>query len=134
MTKIEKKERLTRQRMVVLEELRKVFSHPTAAELHLMAQGRLPNIALATVYRVLDFLIEKELIIKLNSKSLEGEARFDANVDRHLHLVCSDCGKIQDLDVVDFDLNFDEIDSSGFVPHLDYLEIPGLCKECVSKV
>lgn len=34
--------RMTRQRAVILEELRKLKSHPTADELHSIARERLP--------------------------------------------------------------------------------------------
>ena len=50
--------RMTRQRMVILEELRKVKTHPTADELYAMVRTRMPRISLGTVYRNLDFLTE----------------------------------------------------------------------------
>ena len=41
--------RMTRQRAVILEELRKVKTHPTADELYSIVGGRLPRISLGTV-------------------------------------------------------------------------------------
>ena len=38
--------RMTKQRMVILEELRKVHSHPTADELYAMVRARMPRISL----------------------------------------------------------------------------------------
>ena len=52
--------RMTRQRMVILEELRKVKTHPTADELYAMVRTRMPRISLGTVYRNLDFLTESK--------------------------------------------------------------------------
>ena len=43
--------RMTRQRAVILEELRKVKTHPTADELYSIVRERLPRISLGTVYR-----------------------------------------------------------------------------------
>jgi Fur family ferric uptake transcriptional regulator len=41
--------RLTSQRQVILEELKKVTSHPTANEVFDMVRKRLPRIGLGTV-------------------------------------------------------------------------------------
>ena len=43
--------RMTRQRKVILEELGKVYTHPTADEIYTMVKEKLPNISLGTVYR-----------------------------------------------------------------------------------
>ncbi len=59
--------RMTRQRMVILEELKKVRTHPTADELYAMVRARLPRISLGTVYRNLDFLAETGEILKLEA-------------------------------------------------------------------
>lgn len=50
--------RMTRQRAVILEELRKTATHPTADELYSIVRRRLPRISLGTVYRNLDFLAD----------------------------------------------------------------------------
>ena len=47
--------RMTRQRAVILEELRKLKSHPTADELYSIVRERLPRISLGTVYRIWTF-------------------------------------------------------------------------------
>jgi Fur family ferric uptake transcriptional regulator len=57
--------RLTSQRQVILEELKKVTSHPTANEVYDMVRKRLPRIGLGTVYRNLDLLADKGIIRKL---------------------------------------------------------------------
>ena len=62
--------RMTRQRMVILEELRKVKTHPTADELYAMVRTRMPRISLGTVYRNLDFLTESKEILKLESAAV----------------------------------------------------------------
>ena len=42
--------RLSKQRKVILEELRKVKSHPTADEVYDMVRKIIPRISLGTVY------------------------------------------------------------------------------------
>ena len=48
--------RMTRQRRVILEELRNVNTHPSADEVYEMVRKRLPRISLGTVYRNLELL------------------------------------------------------------------------------
>ncbi|HSM74917.1 MAG TPA: transcriptional repressor, partial [Desulfobacterales bacterium] len=49
---------MTRQRRVILEELRRMNTHPGADEIHEVVRRRLPRISLGTVYRNLDILCE----------------------------------------------------------------------------
>ena len=57
--------RMTRQRRVILEELRKVKTHPSADEIYEIVRKRLPRISLGTVYRNLEILSESGDIQKL---------------------------------------------------------------------
>jgi Fur family ferric uptake transcriptional regulator len=56
---------MTRQRRVILEELRKVNTHPSADEIYEIVRKRLPRISLGTVYRNLEILSESGDIQKL---------------------------------------------------------------------
>ena len=78
--------RMTRQRMVILEELRKVKTHPTADELYAMVRTRMPRISLGTVYRNLDFLTESKEILKL-----EGFTITEARVE--YEGICEECAR-----------------------------------------
>ncbi len=86
---------MTRQRRVILEELRKLDSHPTADEVYEMARGRLPRISLGTVYRNLEILSECGLIRKLELGGTQ--KRFDGNLRNHYHVRCIRCGSIEDV-------------------------------------
>jgi Fur family ferric uptake transcriptional regulator len=61
----EKALRTTRQRMVLLEELRRHNDHPSADELYERVRRRLPRISLGTVYRNLEVLSQLGEIQKL---------------------------------------------------------------------
>ena len=97
-----KTQRNTRQRQVILEELQKLTSHPTAAGLYEIVRRRLPKISLGTVYRNLELLARTGLIQKLEFGG--GEARFDGNVDRHDHVRCVRCGRVDDISAPPLDL------------------------------
>jgi Fur family ferric uptake transcriptional regulator len=86
---------MTRQRRVILEELRRLNSHPTADEVYEMARRRLPRISLGTVYRNLEILSECSMIQKLEWGGTP--KRFDGNVGNHYHVRCIRCGSIEDV-------------------------------------
>jgi Fur family ferric uptake transcriptional regulator len=125
-------QRLTRQREVILEEVRKLDCHPTAAEVYRRVRRRLPRISLATVYRNLDLLAEMGAIERL---ALGGsEARFDGDLKRHDHVQCVRCGRLDDVSGPPFEL----AELPGADPHgyqiLGYrLQYLGLCPCCSRK-
>jgi Fur family ferric uptake transcriptional regulator len=86
---------MTRQRTVILEELRKVTSHPTADELYTLVRKRMPQISLGTVYRNLDLLTEAREVLTLESAG--SMCRFDGNTQPHRHVRCVHCGRVADV-------------------------------------
>ena len=88
--------RNSRQREVVLEDLRSVSTHPTADEVFAMSKERIPNISLATVYRNLEFLADKGVVTRLEATN--GKRRYDGDISHHNHSRCSVCGRLYDLD------------------------------------
>ncbi|MFZ2446217.1 MAG: Fur family transcriptional regulator [Syntrophobacteraceae bacterium] len=91
----EKDYRVTRQRRIILEEMRAMRRHPTACELYDAVKRRLPRISLATVYRNLEILSEKGLIKKIEAGGRK--RRFDSDPAAHHHAHCMQCGAIIDI-------------------------------------
>lgn len=122
-------QRNTRQRQIILEELQKVTSHPTATGLYEIVRRRLPRISLGTVYRNLEVLAEMGLVRKLDAG--RGEARFDGDVRRHDHVRCLACGRVDDIESPPLDLLGGVANDSGGYQILGYrLEYVGLCPVC----
>jgi Fur family transcriptional regulator, ferric uptake regulator len=122
-------ERMTRQRKVILEELRKLASHPTAVGLYEIVRLRLPKISLGTVYRNLDLLSRTGSVLKLEFGN--GEARFDGNIERHDHIRCVRCGRVDDIFSAPLDLLGGVTNDSHGYQILGYrLEYSGLCAQC----
>ena len=119
---------MTRQRAVILEELRKTKTHPTADELYGMVRQRLPRISLGTVYRNLDFLADSGTIRRLEACGTT--KRFDGDISAHQHIRCVVCGKIGDI--------LPEPAVEGLsVPGFDTIytariEFDGLCEQCAA--
>jgi Fur family peroxide stress response transcriptional regulator len=91
---IEKGLKVTPQRMAILEAIIKLKNHPTADNIVNYIRVNDPNIATATVYKVLDALSEKELVKKV--KTEKGIMRYDAVLESHHHIYCSDSDRIED--------------------------------------
>ena len=124
------KYRMTRQRKVILEAVRKDLDrHLSADEIYEEVRGLLPRISLGTVYRNLELLVSTGAIQKL---ALGGsQARFDGNVDRHDHVRCVGCGRVDDLCGVPLDLaGFKCNDCSGYEVLGYRLEFVGVCPRC----
>lgn len=121
--------RITRQRQVILEELRKTKSHPTADGLHRMVRRRLPRISLGTVYRNLEVLSDSGLIAKLDVAGRQ--RRFDGDVTRHYHVRCVKCGRVDDA-VLPPQTQLEEslTDTTGYRIIGHRLEFIGVCPRC----
>jgi len=121
--------RLTTQRQIILEELAKVKTHPTASELYDMVRKRLPRIGLGTVYRNLDLMAESGMILKLEVGGTQ--KRYDAITDDHYHIRCSMCDKVDDVDIpVITDLIESAAKKSSYEILGHHIEFTGLCPEC----
>ena len=90
--------RLTTQRQIILEELAKVKTHPTASELYDMVRKRLPRIGLGTVYRNLALFREEGKAMSV--ATVAGQERFDGRTHPHAHFICEKCGRVDDVDAV----------------------------------
>ena len=98
---IEKGLKVTPQRIAILEAIVKLSNHPTAENIIDYIRKNQPNIATATVYKVLDALVANELIKKV--KTERGIMRYDAVMENHHHLYCSESDRIEDF--ADVELN-----------------------------
>ena len=89
--------RMTHQREVILDELGKCKSHPTADSLYERVKKRLPRISLATVYRNLEILSEAGLIKKLEISGRQ--KRFDWDLEQHDHIFCVQCHRVDNIEI-----------------------------------
>ena len=128
----EKNHRITKQRQVILEELRKLNTHPSADEIYKVVRRHLPRISLGTVYRNLEVLSELGKIQKLElSGSLK---RFDWNTKKHYHIRCVRCNRVDDAPIAPLNqLENDLYKATVFEIIGHNLEFIGFCPECSKK-
>ncbi|ABC78759.1 Fur family transcriptional regulator [Syntrophus aciditrophicus] len=124
--------KVTRQRREIYRELLLSTDHPSAEALHQRLRGILPGISLDTVYRTLATLASAGLIKKVETS--ESLSRFEATFSRHHHLICRQCGQIQDftwsfLDEVSLP---DEIGDWGRIDSKNVV-VYGICSTCLNQ-
>ena len=127
-----KKSRMTRQRRIIIEELRNVSSHPTADEVYRRVRNRLPRISLGTIYRNLETLSKSGIVQKLELGG--AQKRFDVHSDDHYHLLCTKCGRLEDVEakpIPDIENMFRN--ASGYQITGHQLVLTGLCPDCIKK-
>lgn len=90
--------RNTVQQKAVASKLAKLHgSHPTADEVYSAVSAEYPTVSKATVYRVLNRMAEEGTALKVNVS--DGPDRFDDTLQAHYHVLCMQCGRVDDVEV-----------------------------------
>jgi Fur family peroxide stress response transcriptional regulator len=108
---IEKKLKVTPQRIAIMEAVVKLNNHPTAENIIEYISKNHPNIATATVYKVLEALVENGLIKKV--KTDKDIMRYDGMLENHHHLYSSESDRIEDY----FNNELNELITTYFEKH-----------------
>jgi len=122
--------RMTRQRGIILEELRKINTHPSADEIYERVRKHLPRISLGTVYRNLEILSELGEIQKLEAGG-SSMKRFDGNPVSHYHIRCICCDRVVDAPVeplINTSKDIHEATNYKIIGHR--FEFIGVCPVC----
>jgi Fur family ferric uptake transcriptional regulator/Fur family peroxide stress response transcriptional regulator len=123
--------RLTPQRRAVLTVLQEAHDHPTAQEVFERVRVSAPGIGFATVYRTLNLLVGAGQALELSLG--HSSARYDANVERHDHLVCIGCGRASDLPTaLPAEALAQVARASGFSVTSYDLQFRGHCPDCAT--
>jgi Fur family peroxide stress response transcriptional regulator len=104
----EKGLKVTPQRVAIYEAIVNLKNHPTAENVIEYVKTNHPNISVGTVYKVLDSLVEHELLKKV--KTEKDIMRYDAVLSNHHHLYCIETERIEDYE----DENLNEMISNYF--------------------
>ncbi len=119
--------KVTPQRLKIVESLNK-FGHLNIDMLYQEVKETYPNVSLATVYKNISIMTENGLLEEV--KVPECKSVFEISKTPHLHLHCSQCGKIED-----FELDLDTVmraveEVSGYDVQSATLVIRGICPAC----
>lgn len=123
--------KVTPQRIAIYKELASTDQHPSTETIYKKIKDYYPNISLSTVYRTLETFEKLGLISVVNV--LYNAARYDANLDPHHHIVCTECKKVEDV----YDESLNNLDISNKTLG-DYqvegysILLSGVCTSCRS--
>src|ERR671922_310161 len=88
--------RMTQQRDVLLDVIEHAGAHLDADGLYRLARERDNRISLSTVYRTLSLLKRHDLVDELHLS--EEHHHYEAkSADQHYHLVCTECGAVEEF-------------------------------------
>ncbi len=93
--------KITPQRVAIYEAVVKLKNHPTAERITEYIKKNYPNISVGTVYKVLDSLVENQLLKKV--KNEKDVMRYDAIIEQHHHLYCTETERIEDYEDPELD-------------------------------
>lgn len=119
--------KVTPQRIAIVEELYN-NGHMNIDDLYKKLLEKFPTISLATIYKNVNAMIEKVFLSEVkipNSKSV-----YELTKSEHAHLVCDECGKIEDI-TLDVSSVLNEVEtSSSFRVSNTNIVFSGLCSCC----
>jgi len=86
----------TPRRLSILEAIVELNNHPTAEEIIKFIKNQNLNIATATVYKALDIMVARKIIIKVDTE--KHIIRYDAIPEPHHHLYSAESNIIKDYE------------------------------------
>lgn len=123
--------RSTRQRKAVVDILEEIDNFASAKAIHAELNAREHSVGLTTVYRTLQSLAEINAVDVLTVAGGETLYRQCHDEGHHHHLVCTQCGRTEEIDGGPVEAWAGEIARThGFSMTSHEAEIFGLCPTC----
>jgi Fe2+ or Zn2+ uptake regulation protein len=124
-------QRVTLPRLLVHRHVRRSDRHVTPEQVHAELSPRLPSLSPATIYGTLDLLDALGFVRRVSTQ--RGGVTYDSRVEDHHHVICRNCGRVQDLDVpVDARAAERAARGAGFYVTHAQLTVSGLCEACAA--
>jgi len=122
-----KKSRKTKQKEIIEESASKIDGFFTAEDLFKTVKKKDFNVGIATVYRVLKDLKEKN---KVHSYNCNRKALYSNKKISHCHYICERTGKITHFNIDSLDFLKEIQDKIPGTISSFQLEIRGTCEKC----
>jgi Fe2+ or Zn2+ uptake regulation protein len=124
---VKKNLKVTPQRLQILSLIRE-FGHLDIDELYAKITMGYPYISLATIYKNISTMVENGI---LNEIKIGGaKTKYELSTNSHAHFICTECKKIEDLDI-NVNCLLDSFDK-GSAASVNVL-IYGTCNACQEK-
>jgi len=121
--------KVTVQRLAICKFIFSREDHPSADQIYQELKIDYPTISLGTIYKTLHLLKELGLIQELGFNA--GSIRYDPDMELHINMVCSKCGKISDYKAENVKKLWSAIISDlGIKPKGQRIDIYYECDDC----
>ncbi len=121
--------KVTPQRLKIVESLN-TYGHLNIDMLYAEVQKSYPSVSLATVYKNIALMTEKQLLEEV--KIPESKSVFEVKKAPHHHLHCRRCGKIEDVVIDCSGICRIAEEKSGYLVERTETVFSGLCPDCRS--
>ncbi|HUD09242.1 MAG TPA: transcriptional repressor [Patescibacteria group bacterium] len=119
----------TPARSIIIEFLSNSKSPVDVEQIISFLRSKKLNTNKVTVYRIIELLLQNGIVERLEFG--EGKFRYELKKKHHHHLVCQNCGKIQDVEIGVIEKLEKEIQKNKhFQVQSHSLEFFGLCENC----
>ncbi len=124
-------QRNTFQKTMTMDAVTHLANHPTADMVYDYIRQHYPNISRTTVYRNLNKLAALGRLTKV--KVAESADRFDHKLEAHYHFVCTNCGRLSDLEV-EYHAHINDMVQGlgGRQINAHQILFDGLCPDCLA--
>ncbi len=127
--------RSTRARSLILGLLLHENRHYTPDEMLAELKNQGKPLSTATLYQNLRQLTDKGILAKFSGKN--SVLRYDINTEEHNHIVCTDCGRVLDVNLegsldhlIPKPLPDTKSDLAQWLVATKHLEFKGVCPDC----
>ncbi|MBU5670109.1 transcriptional repressor [Peptoniphilus sp. MSJ-1] len=107
--------------------------HLTTEEVYNLVSKKYPELGIATVYRNVSLFTKLGILdqIIFDDNIVRYELRMPHEGHRHHHLICMNCGKVEEFDVDNLDEVEKEIEEKKNFKIIDHtLKFMGYCEDC----
>lgn len=119
--------KVTPQRMAILKEI-DAYGHISVDEIYEKIRNYYPQTSLATIYKNITLLCDSGILREIKAPGYK--QKYEINQDKHVHVMCDKCGKLEDLHI-DYDkLQINCMQASGYDLHALSAIFIGICPVC----
>lgn len=120
--------KITPQRIAMLHQI-KDKGHMSVEEIYEQIRRFYPSISLATIYKNINTLCEANILREI--KAPKDKQKYELSSDRHLHVYCELCGKLEDIRLDTHALEQSCGTQSGYAVSDISAVLIGTCPECL---
>ncbi len=119
--------KVTPQRLSIVEELYGQV-HMSVDELYMAIRKKFPSISLATVYKNINAMLEKDFILEV--KIPNQKSKYELAKASHSHVLCESCGKVEDIALDLESVTQEAANATDYTIKHDALVLSGICPAC----